>query len=101
MRRLTGWLALSSAAAVNAAAIAPAVSAEAATTQSTTVHSVAPAPSGRLKFRRPGPVCMCGDGPSEKDIEQALDKSPKTTPAARGHGQAGSQHENLNSGVPK
>jgi len=106
MRRSTGWVALLSAAAVNAAAIVPAVSAEAATNQSTTVRGAAPAPTGRLKFKHSGPVCKCGDGLSEQDLEQALAKTSKqrktTRPdSASSRGQARSQHDNLNLGVPK
>jgi len=33
-----------------------------------------PAPKGRLKFKTSGPVCMCAEGMSERDIEQAMAK---------------------------
>lgn len=33
-----------------------------------------PVPKGRLKFKSSGPVCMCADGMSERDIEKAMAK---------------------------
>ena len=31
-----------------------------------------PSGKGRLRFKSRGPVCMCGDGLSERDIERAM-----------------------------
>ena len=31
-----------------------------------------PPAKGRLRFKSAGPVCMCGEGMSEKDIERAM-----------------------------
>lgn len=33
-----------------------------------------PSPKGRLKFKSGGPVCMCGEGMSERDIERLTEK---------------------------
>lgn len=33
----------------------------------------------RLKFKSRGPVCLCGNGLSEKDIEQAGRAQPRST----------------------
>lgn len=33
-----------------------------------------PPPRGRLKFKSSGPVCMCAEGMSERDIERAMEK---------------------------
>jgi len=40
--------------------------------QTTQIQGGVPAPKGRLKFKSSGPVCMCGEGMSERDIEQAM-----------------------------
>ena len=66
--------------------------------------SVPPA-KGRLKFKSAGPVCMCGDGLSERDIEQALAKlqSEKTggqNPETRTV-PVTAQENNINLGVSK
>jgi len=64
-----------------------------------------PAATGRLKFKSAGPVCMCGDGMGEKDIEQALAKAKSGSGAGvdkgASHGQAGGQEKNLNLGAAK
>lgn len=64
-----------------------------------------PAATGRLKFKSSGPVCMCAEGLSERDIEQALAKlqSEKTAgedPATRLASVSG-QENNFNLGVAK
>jgi hypothetical protein len=42
--------------------------------QATQIQGGVPAPKGRLKFKSSGPVCMCGEGMSERDIEQRMAK---------------------------
>ena len=64
-----------------------------------------PAAKGRLKFKSAGPVCMCGEGLSERDIEQALakqqlEKSGGQDPATRPVPVTG-QENNINLGVAK
>ncbi|MFA6310498.1 MAG: hypothetical protein WCV99_17505 [Sterolibacterium sp.] len=67
--------------------------------------SSVPAAKGRLKFKSSGPVCMCAEGLSERDIEQALARSSAEVIAGQdtGHNQTpvGGQEKNLNSGVAK
>ena len=53
---------------------APAISPE-MTKQTTQGQGAVPEPKGRLKFKSSGPVCMCAEGLSERDIEQAIAKS--------------------------
>lgn len=64
-----------------------------------------PAATGRLKFKSSGPVCMCGEGLSEKDIEQALAKlqHEKSADQHSGSAQANATRpdNNLNSGAAK
>lgn len=91
-------------AAANAVAVVPAASAE-TTAQATPLRGGLPPPSGRLKFKSAGPVCMCGDGLSEQDIERAATraKAEKSAGADPGtsRGQAGGQEKNLNLGDSK
>jgi hypothetical protein len=42
--------------------------------QATQIQGGVPAPKGRLKFKSSGPVCMCGEGMNERDIEKAMAK---------------------------
>ena len=111
MRLLTGWaiaiLLPLAAGSFAPASAAPALAADASPQPgmaSGTYSSVPPA-KGRLKFKSNGPVCMCAEGLSERDIEQALAKlqPEKTTGQDSGTGQtaAGRQEKNLNSGVAK
>ena len=103
MRTLTGWLALLSLAAVNAAAAADAVAAASPEMSTAAARGALPAAKGRLKFKSAGPVCMCGDGLSERDIEQALARSETGAGQDTGAGriQGSGQEKNLNLGVAK
>lgn len=78
MRNWTSWvvafLLVGSVAGVAPVSATPAVSAE-LITPATSGQGGVPAPKGRLKFKSSGPVCMCAEGLSEKDIEQALAKA--------------------------
>ena len=107
MRNSLGWAVFLSMTAANtavAAPIGPPASA-AISQQPTRVQGRLPLPTGRLKFKSPGPVCICGEGLSERDIEQAMAKfrSDKVaTPdsdASRSRG--GNPEKTLNSGVSK
>ena len=64
-----------------------------------------PAAKGRLKFKSSGPVCMCGEGLSERDIEQALAKSNLQKLAGQDSGTSqatgGGQERTLNLGAAK
>ena len=64
-----------------------------------------PAPKGRLKFKSSGPVCMCAEGLSEKDIEQAMSKAKSArssdSNSGSGHIQANTQDKPINLGVVK
>lgn len=50
-----------------------------------------PAAKGRLKFKSSGPVCMCAEGMSERDIEQAVAKSKQNKVADPDSGTSRSQ----------
>lgn len=54
---------------------APAVSAETTALELTKVQSEVSVVKGRLKFKSIRPVCMCAEGMSERDIQQALARS--------------------------
>lgn len=43
-----------------------------ASSQVVTQTAGVPPAKGRLRFKSAGPVCMCGEGLSEKDIEAAM-----------------------------
>lgn len=88
MTNLNGWpyalLLLVSAGSVAAVSAAPMNSQE-TTTQATQDQPKAngqislipggrPSPKGRLKFKSGGPVCMCGEGMNERDIERLTEK---------------------------
>jgi len=64
-----------------------------------------PPAQGRLKFKSAGPVCMCGDGLSERDIEQALAKSTLDQSVSQAPGSvrapSGGGEKNLNFGGTK
>lgn len=49
-----------------------AVMSEVSATGVTRMSPALPKPTGRLKFKTSGPVCMCGEGMSEKDIARSL-----------------------------
>jgi hypothetical protein len=64
-----------------------------------------PPPTGRLKFKSSGPVCMCAEGMSERDIEQAMaklkaEKSSGSEGVAK-RSQESSQETSHNLGVTK
>lgn len=110
MRNSTRWAAtfllsvaagsMATASAAPLASVPPEV-----TVQATQGQGGVPAAKGRLKFKSAGPICMCAEGLSEKDIEQAMTKSKadKTTGPDSGssRSQANSQETNLNLGVAK
>jgi len=115
MRKMTGWvaaflvpvsIAVGGIAPVGAATV---VSAEIATPAPLPISKspgALPAPTGRLKFKSAGPVCLCGDGGlSERDIEQALAKLKAEKVAGQdldvGANQAGSPERTPNLGVAK
>jgi len=111
MRNLTGWvvafllpLTAGAIAPVGAAPIvAPGTSPQASPGPGG--FSSVPAATGRLKFKSSGPVCMCAEGLSERDIEQALaklqlEKTAGQDPATRQAPVSG-QEDKLNLGVAK
>lgn len=110
MRNSTRW-AVAFLLSAAAASMAPVIAAPLAsvppemTLQATQGQGGVPAAKGRLKFKSAGPICMCAEGLSEKDIEQALAKSKaeKRTGSDSGSSpsQANSQEKNLNLGVAK
>lgn len=61
----------------------------------------APPPAGRLRFKSAGPVCMCGEGLSEKDIERAMARQAKAKQpaAAEGRNKAPTESQTPNEGV--
>jgi hypothetical protein len=61
------------------------------TTQATQIQGGVPAPKGRLKFKSSGPVCMCGEGMSERDIEQAMARLKQDKAAGSGSVTSSSQ----------
>lgn len=95
MMNLRGWpfVLLAAASGVASVSAAPMTSQETTTQatkeQTTTVQiplmqgGVA-APKGRLKFKSSGPVCMCGEGMSERDIERAMAKLKQDKNAGSG-----------------
>lgn len=104
MQKLTGWIVVLSLAAASVAPAAAAAGPE-TTAQAKQWQGGVPAAKGRLKFKSSGPVCMCAEGLSERDIEQAL---AKFKPAGIGgpesdasRSQAGGQEKNHNFGVVK
>lgn len=108
MRNSLGWAVFVSMAAANGAVagpVGPPASAD-ISQHPTRVQGRLPAPKGRLKFKSAGPVCICGEGLSERDIEQAMANKLRSdkvavpdSDASRSRG--GSQEKNLNSGVSK
>lgn len=104
MWRLTGWavaflLAFAVGSTTNAATLVSAPSASAAAA----AQGGVPQATGRLKFKSAGPVCMCAEGLSERDIEQALAKAKPAVGADSGssRNQSSSQEKNINLGVLK
>lgn len=62
--------------AVAVAHATPAISAETAALETIIKgQSEVPVTKGRLKFKSSRPVCMCAEGMSERDIQQALTRS--------------------------
>jgi len=59
--------------------------------QTTQIQGGVPAPKGRLKFKSSGPVCMCGEGMSERDIEQAMARLEQDKAAGSGSVTSSSQ----------
>jgi len=97
-----------SAAVVKADSLALRVPPPEMATQATQVKGWVPVAKGRLKFKSAGPVCICGEGLSERDIEQGMARSKPGNAAASdssnlgtGRSQASGQENNLNSGVAK
>ena len=109
MRNVTGWVValLVAAGAIAPVGAAPMVTPEARPQAATGpgAYAAVPAPKGRLKFKSAGPVCMCGEGMSERDIEHALAKSAAEKIAGQESGTSqtpvGGQEKNLNLGVAK
>ena len=106
MRHLTGWaIAFLFSLAPAATAAAEPVAGSQMSTQATQWRGGVPAPKGRLKFKSAGAVCGCGEGMSERDIEQAMARSKPgkiAGPDSDASGsQAGGQEKNLNLGVTK
>lgn len=92
MINLTGrpvvLLFLAAASGMASASAAPMTSQEtttqAAQRQKTQIQGGVPAPKGRLKFKSSGPVCMCAEGMSERDIEQAMARLKQDKAAGSG-----------------
>ncbi len=107
MRYSIGWAVLLSTLSGNTALAAPAGTpgAAEATQSPTRIQGGLPAPTGRLKFKSAGPVCICGEGLSERDIEKAMAKFKTDKDSVPGsdadRSQAGAKERNLNSGVSK
>lgn len=110
MRILTGWVVAFllpvAAGSMSPVSAAPVFSSEInMSSQATPGQGGMPAAKGRLKFKSSGPVCMCAEGMSERDIEQAMAKSKADKIAGQDSGanrsQAGGQEKTLNSGVAK
>jgi len=82
VRNLTGsavvFLLLAAAGSIASVSADPVVLPETTTQtnqgQATQIQGGLPAPKGRLKFKSSGPVCMCAEGMSERDIEQSIAK---------------------------
>jgi len=94
--------------------LAAAASSSEATSKASTVTSGVPPAKGRLRFKSAGPVCMCGDGMSERDIEAAMIRQGLANPQAgsgsiAGKGRAGkaagdsapTDNQNQNGGVAR
>lgn len=114
MRILTGWVVAFllpvAAGSMSPVSAAPVSSSEInMSSRATPGQGGVPAAKGRLKFKSSGPVCMCAEGMSERDIEQAMAKSGSGKIADKiagqdsgaNRGQAGGQEKTLNSGVAK
>jgi hypothetical protein len=73
--------------------------------QKTPVKGMLPAAKGRLKFKSAGPMCICGEGLSERDIAQqqiVRSKSGEVLPDIAGdHNQSSNLQNNINTGVAK
>ena len=99
VRKLTGWtvvILLSATAggitSVSAATVVlPETTIQATQRQTTQMQGGLPAPKGRLKFKSSGPVCMCAEGMSERDIEQAMAKLKQDKAAGSGSVTSNSQ----------
>ncbi len=99
MRNLTGWAvvflllaAAGSIASVSAATVVlPETTTQSTQGQKTQIQGGVPAPKGRLKFKSSGPVCMCGEGMSERDIEQAMARLKQDKAAGSGSVTSSSQ----------
>ena len=99
MRNLTGWAvvflllaAAGSIASVSAATVVlPETTTESTQGQKTQIQGGVPAPKGRLKFKSSGPVCMCAEGMSERDIEQAMTRLKQAKAAGSGSVTSSSQ----------
>ena len=101
MMNLTGWpfVLLAVAGGIASVSAAPMTSQETTTQatqeqttgQITLIQGGVPAPKGRLKFKSSGPVCMCGQGMSERDIERAMAKLKQDKDAGSGSVTSSSQ----------
>lgn len=99
MRNLTRWAvvflllaAAGSIASVSAATVVlPQTTTQSMQGQKTQIQGGVPAPKGRLKFKSSGPVCMCAEGMSERDIEQAMAKLKQDKAAGSGSVTSNSQ----------
>ena len=99
MRNLTGWAvvflllaAAGSIASVSAATVVlPETTTQSTQGQKTQIQGGVPAPKGRLKFKSAGPVCMCAEGMSERDIEQAMARLKQDKAAGSGSVTSNSQ----------
>lgn len=104
MRNLTGW-AVVFLLSVAAGSLASVVTVTALAEEMTPLQrqGAVPAPKGRLKFKSSGPVCMCAEGMSERDIEQAMVKlkagNNPGPDAADSRSQESSQEKTNNLGV--
>jgi len=111
MRNLTGWVAAfllpMAAGGMGTASAAPLLAPETRPQASAAPGGLSsvPAAKGRLKFKTSGPVCMCAEGLSERDIEQALAKlQPEKTAgqdSVTRQTSVSGQEKNLNLGVAK
>ena len=103
MRSSIGWGAFLLAAAANVAIAGPGEPPDSAVLSQTQtrVQGGLPAPTGRLKFKSAGPVCICGEGLSERDIEKATPKFKSDKEAISKPGVSRSQEKPVNSGASK
>ena len=61
-----------------------------------------PPAQGRLRFKSAGPVCMCGEGLSEKDIERAMARQGPAKPdATEGRNREALEGQTPNGGVAR